>query len=70
MVAAEAASDLASAWLDVDPSEVEIDIAINAPRAIVQLITDSNDATAEGEAALARGDKPRREAVRTLRDEG
>lgn len=66
----KAASDLASVWLDVDPSEVEINIEIDAPSNIVQLITDSNDATAEGEAALARGDRLRREAVRKLRAEG
>lgn len=67
---AKAASDLASVWLDVEPADVDIDIVIEAPDNIVELITQSKTAAAEAEAAAARTDRLRREAVRELRAKG
>lgn len=66
----KAASDLASAWLDADPSDVEVDVAVDAPSNVVQLLAESSEATAAGEAAIERADKLRREAVRALRADG
>ncbi|WP_460535337.1 hypothetical protein [Humibacter ginsengiterrae] len=65
-----AASDLASVWLDVEPHEIEVDVVIEAPNDVVELITQSNLAAAEAEAAIARTDQLRREAARALRAEG
>lgn len=66
----KAASDLASVWLDVEPTDVEVDIVIDAPSRVMQLLAESNDATAAGEAAIERADRLRREAARALRADG
>lgn len=66
----KAASDLASAWLDMEPSEIEVDLTVNVPDSVVQMIAESNDAMATGEAAIARADRLRREAARALREDG
>lgn len=66
----KAASDLAAVWLDVEPSELEVTVTVEAPSAIVQLVTESNDANAAGKAAIERADTLRREAARKLREEG
>lgn len=66
----KAASDLASAWLDKEPSEIEVAAQIGAPDSVAQMITESNEAMAAGEAAIARADKLRREAARALREGG
>lgn len=66
----KAASDLASVWLDVEPSEVEVTVTVEAPTAIVQLVTESNDANAVGKAAIQHADTLRREAARKLREQG
>lgn len=66
----KAASDLASVWLDVEPVDVDVDVAIEAPDNIVQMITQSKAAAAEAEEAAATADRLRREAVRELRAKG
>lgn len=67
---AKAARDLASAWLDVEPADVEVSIAVDAPDTIVQMIRESDQAEEEGNRARARGAALRREAVHALREEG
>lgn len=66
----KAARDLASAWLDVEPADVEVSIAVDAPDTIVQMIRESDQAEEEGNRARARGAALRREAVHALREEG
>lgn len=65
-----AASDLASAWLDVDPAEISLEISVDAPDEIVQLVRASDQAEEEGNAARARGAALRREAAHALREKG
>ncbi|KJQ52616.1 hypothetical protein RS85_03509 [Microbacterium sp. SA39] len=66
----KAARDLASAWLDVEPAEVEVAVAVDAPDNIVQMIRESDRAEEEGNRARARGAQLRREAVQALREQG
>ena len=66
----KAASDLASVWLDVEPVDVHVDIAIEAPDNVVELLMQSRTAAAEAEAAEAVADRLRRQAVRELRAKG
>ena len=63
-----AASDLASAWLDVDPAEIALEISVVAPDEVVQLVRASDQAEDEGNAARARGAALRREAAHALRE--
>ena len=53
-------------WLDVEPSELEVTVTVEAPSAIVQLVTESNYANAAGKAAIEHADTLRREAARKL----
>jgi len=66
----KAASDLASVWLDVEPGDVDVDIAIDAPDNIVELITQSRAAAAKAAEAEETADRLRREAARELRAKG
>lgn len=66
----KAAYDAASNWLNVAPHDVDIDVTIEAPDNIADLITQSKTAAAEAEAAAALTDRLRREAVRELRAKG
>lgn len=66
----KAARDLASAWLDVEPEDVTVDVTVEAPDNIVQMIRASDEAEEEGNAARARGAALRREAVHALREQG
>lgn len=66
----KAAYDLASIWLKVAPHDVDVDVTIEAPDNILELITQSKNAAAEAEAAAALTDQLRREAVRELRAKG
>lgn len=63
----KAAYDLAAVWLDVAPHDVDVDVTIEAPDNIVDLIKQSKTAAAEADAAAALADRLRREAVRELR---
>lgn len=65
-----AASDLASAWLDVDPAEISVTISIEAPDDIAQLAQAAAAAEEEGNAARARGAVLRRQAAQALRKKG
>ena len=66
----KAARDLASAWLDVEPVEVDVQVSVAAPDNIVQMIRESDEAEEEGNALRARGAALRREAVQKLREQG
>lgn len=66
----KAAYDLAAVWLDVAPHDVDVDVTIEAPDNIVDLIKQSKTAAAEADAAAALADRLRREAVRELRAKG
>ena len=66
----KAAYDLAAVWLDVAPHDVDVDVTIEAPDNIVDLIKQSKTAAAEADAAAALADRLRREAARELRDQG
>ncbi|MFS0715445.1 hypothetical protein ABC195_16505 [Microbacterium sp. 2P01SA-2] len=65
-----AANDLASAWLDVEPDQVAVEITVAAPDEIVELVRASDKAEEEGNAARARGAQLRREAAHALREQG
>lgn len=66
----KAASDLASVWLDVEPTEVAVTVSVVVPDDVVQMINDSEQAEAEGNALRARGAELRREAAQQLRAQG
>lgn len=66
----KSAIDLASAWLDLEPADVDIALTVEPPSDVVSLLDQSRRAAAEAEAAIARADALRREAARALRAEG
>lgn len=67
---AKAAHDLAAVWLDVEPEEVEVNVTVVVPESISQMVTESNEAEAQGNELRARGAALRKEAVQQLRAQG
>lgn len=66
----KAASNLAAVWLDVAPHDIDVDITVEAPDNIAELIEQSKTAAAEAEAAAALTERLRRTVVRELRGKG
>ncbi|PPG28649.1 hypothetical protein C5E10_13790 [Pseudoclavibacter sp. RFBG4] len=67
---AKAAHELASVWLDVEPSEVDVTVRIDAAESVTKLWAEGIAAEAEGRQVLERAALLRRGAVHKLRDEG
>lgn len=66
----KAASELAAVWLDVDESDVDVNVSIELPEDVAQLWTEGAEVDAEGRAAIERGASLRRDAVKALRSRG
>lgn len=67
---AKASHELASVWLDVEPSEVDVTVRIDAAESVTKLWAEGIAAEAEGRQVLERAALLRRGAVHKLRDEG
>jgi hypothetical protein len=64
------AHDLAAVWLDVDPSEVDVQVTVEVPDHVRQMWDDGVAAEAEARAAVQRAAALRRRAVHELREQG
>ena len=64
------ARDLAAVWLDVDPSEVDVDVTVEVPDEVRQMWEDGAAAEAEARVAVQRAAALRRQAVHELRQQG
>ena len=64
------ARDLAAAWLDIDPNEIDVQVTVEVPNDVRQMWDDGAAAEAEARAAVHRAAALRRRAVRELREQG
>ncbi|MCJ0700259.1 hypothetical protein FRIG_03770 [Frigoribacterium faeni] len=64
------ARDLAAVWLDVDPSEVDVDVTVEVPDEVRQMWEDGAAAEAAARVAVQRAAALRRQAVHELRQQG
>ncbi|MFV0319406.1 MAG: hypothetical protein ACK5IN_03370 [Microbacterium sp.] len=64
------AEQLAAAWLDVDDNAVSVTVDVVIPEDVAQLWKDSSAAEEAAREQQARAAVLRRDAVRTLRDQG
>ena len=63
-------SDLAASWLEVDPDEVDVQVAVEVPDHVRQMWDDGVAAEAEARAAVQRAAALRRRAVHELCEQG
>ena len=64
------ARDLAAVWLDLDPSEVTVEVTVEVPDEVRQMWDEGATAEAEARAAVQRAAALRRRAVHELRHQG
>lgn len=64
------ARDLAAVWLDVDPSEVDVQVTVEVPDEVRQMWEDAVAAEAEARKAVQSAAALRRQAVHELRVQG
>lgn len=60
------ARDVAALWLGVEDYSGSIEVVIDLPEDVAQLLSDAERAETEGQAAIARSAQLRRTAARTL----
>lgn len=65
-----AARELVAAWLDVAEADVNVTVRVEVPADVVRLWEQGAQTEQEGRATVERAAALRREAIRTLRDQG
>lgn len=66
----QAARELVAAWLDIDESDVSVNVTVEVPEDIVRLWEQGAETEREGRATVERAAALRRAAVRELRAQG
>lgn len=64
------ARDLAAVWLDVEPTEIHVQVTVEVPDEVRQMWEDGGAAEAEAREAVQRAAALRRRAVHELRNQG